>query len=278
MSFLLLPHLRVKDANIHHASFLLGGAPILPSFFLGHALGRAINCECGGVVVVHHYMQGKGEWFKGVFSPQQRRAAAFTFGKNRDRDYSSKNKHALSLQPIAVADLEVSLLFECEGVRSFEAVEDFLRVGRLAGGTFTSFGKPKLFDEITEAQRSISSGFLVLDRRDLLEPSGDKHQGQLFVEALGTVKENREWLSASCVGYATISPIAPRAGVREGYQHAFVEPLVGLIEYRSVRRYSGELADAMWRPEWLAGGVFRVRAGIPGVVAPLVEGAECDPA
>ena len=87
-----------------------------------------------------------------------------------------------------------------------------------------------------------------------------------MVEALGmqpAAEGNDTWLSAACLGYAAITPFEHRGGVRCGYTHAFAEPLVGMVQYRSLRQRRKE-ADAkknlqspaweeetLWRPVWL---------------------------
>ena len=39
----------------------------------------------------------------------------------------------------------------------------------------------------------------------------------------------------TCLGYAGISPWAQRDYARDGLNHLYVEPLVGLIEYKNVK-------------------------------------------
>jgi CRISPR-associated protein Csy2 len=59
------------------------------------------------------------------------------------------------------------------------------------------------------------------------------------------------------LGYATLTEFAARKGAREGYLHAYAEPLVGLVQYVSVHR----LADRplpLWRYAWPREDVFIV--------------------
>ena len=80
-----------------------------------------------GMALIHHNREALGQSFYGVFSPQQRRAAAFTFGKSANgSDYSSKNPHALSLQPVACAHLRVSIIWELEQVAGVVEAREFL--------------------------------------------------------------------------------------------------------------------------------------------------------
>ena len=231
MTFLLIPHLRAQSANIHNASFLLGGPPVLPAYFFAHALGRRLNFKALRVSLVHHYMRPKGQvGGYGVFYPQQRRAASFTYGSSSGRDYSSKNKHALSLQPVATADMCVSLIVECEGLRTLQGIDEILFGAKFSGGAVVSNGKPKTTPSFEEAFDLLTSGYIVMDRRDLLERREGKDQAQLLIDALGSFPSKARgtsWLSATNLGYAAISEFEQRIGSREGYQHAFAEPLVG---------------------------------------------------
>ena len=48
--------------------------------------------------------------------------------------------------------------------------------------------------------------------------------------------------------------------LREGYEHAFAEPLVGLVQYVPIRRCLDEdmVAQSLWRSEWATPDVFRI--------------------
>ena len=77
-----------------------------------------------------------------------------------------------------------------------------------------------------------------------------------MVRTLGEVPDatrGNTWLAAACVGYAAITEFAHRADAREGYTHAFAEPLVGMVQYCSLRQWRRDamLDDAFWRPRWL---------------------------
>lgn len=259
MNYLLIPQIRVQSANAHTCGFLLGGPPVLPSVFFAHALSRKLGCSVTGVALIHHQAVPLGQSF-GVYSPQQRRAAAFTFTNKPARDYSSKNAHALSSQPVACAHLRISLILEVEGLRTIEGVQSFMFGGRLSGGQITAHGAPSFCDTIGEAVEKEQTGFCVIDRRDLMERRDGKNQAMLLVENLGR-QSSRDagdaWLSAACLGYAPVTPFEQREGVREGYDHAFAEPLVGLVQYQSMRSIA-DVQRVIWRPEWLSNGVFRV--------------------
>ena len=137
MSYLVFPRVRVQAANMLSASFLMGGPPVFAAYGLGEALCFHLGggAKVTGMALIHHNREALGQSFYGVFSPQQRRAAAFTFGKSANgSDYSSKNPHALSLQPVACAHLRVSIIWKLEQVAGVMEAREFLHRARLSGG------------------------------------------------------------------------------------------------------------------------------------------------
>ena len=268
MSYLVFPRVRVQAANMLSCSFLVGGPPIFAAYGLGEALCHHLGGKgrVQGVAFIHHHRQALGEPGR-QFMPQQRRGAAFTFDRSiikegKGSDYSSKNKYALSLQPVACAHWLVSLIWELDKVWDEVGACRFLHQARLAGGLITQHGKIVFTETMTEALDCVRNGYIVLDRRDLLEETG-RNQAESLVQALGAVpsaEKDNTWLSATCVGYAAITDFTHRAGVREGYLHAFAEPLAGLVQYRSLRQWQnakqGLEEEALWRPRWLQNDVF----------------------
>ena len=95
-TYLLLPRLRVQGANAQATWWLINSTPVMACTLFGHALGRHLDEPASGVAIVHHTAQLHGEQFR-LFRPEQRRGAVFI----DKTDYSSKNPHALSLQPTA---------------------------------------------------------------------------------------------------------------------------------------------------------------------------------
>ena len=258
MSYLVFPRVRVQAANMLSASFLMGGPPVFAAYGLGEALCFHLGggAKVTGMALIRHHREALGQSFYGVVSPQQRRAAAFTFGKSANgSDYSSKNPHALSLQPVACAHLRVSIIWELEQVAGVKEAREFLHRARLSGGLVTGHGEIVLEDSLEAAFDRVGNGYVVTDRRDMLEDKG-KNQAELLVEALGaqpSAGEDNTWLSATCLGYAAITSFEHRGGARCGFPHAVAEPLVGMGQYRALRQWRKEAdtEEALWRPVWL---------------------------
>lgn len=265
MSYVLIPYLKVQTANFQSSGLLMGGAPLMAAAMMSHHLARQIGSEDLGFYYVHHDTQRLGGEAYGRFTPAQRRGAVF-IGKH---DYSSKNKYALSLQPTASCHLLLSLVIEFDDPRpDLESLEHTLRRSRFAGGQILEFGKIQSFDHTDEALQQVGSGFLLLDRQDLLHNyqqaygvnrlqafsqllahrSVRKDSNQIVLEHLP--EETLGWLSATTLGYALLEqPNTERTGVRHANPqaltaHAFAEPLTGLIQYQSLNDVLNDYALA----------------------------------
>lgn len=258
-AYLLIPSIRVQSANIVSSQIAVGGPPVTAALMFAHAMALKadLGVEVLGVALIHHSIEPLGQWFYGVFYPQQRRAAAFTFTNSPAKDYSSKNKQALSLQPTASAHMRISLIIELDRpVTAPDSVSRFLGSAKFSGGVVTGHDSIAQFDEMDDALEHVQTGFAVLDRRDLLDPSHCANPAQAMVESLGRARESGDedsWLSATCVGYAAITDFEAKQGAREGYPHAFAEPLVGMVQFRSMRQLDVPSERLIWRSHWVSG-------------------------
>ena len=265
MQYLVLPHAHVQTANFCNTNFLIGGPQLGAAYGLGQSVCFRIGGEARvtGFMLVHHDIQPLGETVKGIFWPQQRRGASYTYERTQDSDYSNGNKHVLSLQPTATAHLDASLVWEVEGLDDINGAVRLLDAAKFAGGLITSHGRIFVSDSPFDAVEQISTGWIVADRRDLLE-SHEANQLEKMLHALGTADPENSWLSATCVGYAPVTPFAARTGSREGYESAFAEPLVGMVQYVPLRKFiknEAENAKVLWSPNWTGdlGDVFLLR-------------------
>jgi CRISPR-associated protein Csy2 len=288
LTYLLIPRLQVQGANAQATWWLVNSTPVMACTMFGHALGRHLNQPATGVAILHHATQLHGEQF-GYFRPEQRRGAVFI-----DKvDYSSKNKHALSLQPTATFSGEFSLIVRFGEMAevSLAKVEEFLLRARLAGGQIIEHGQCRMTTP-KELSQHVRSGYWLIDRRDLMR----KADGEDWLDVLlrvtaqpdwrkradaaspvasgneddGVDHEDEEdpwqftatrtplpasWMVATNLGYALLTSVVPRAGAREGYPHAFAEPLVGPVQYVSVRQF-GDRPLPVWQPGWPRDDVF----------------------
>lgn len=57
------------------------------------------------------------------------------------------------------------------------------------------------------------------------------------------------WLSATSLGYSLINEPTERVNARDGYPHAFAEPLLGLVQYRFIRQTDNAKLP-FWQGKW----------------------------
>jgi CRISPR-associated protein Csy2 len=258
MSYLVIPRIRVQNANAQPAWWMIAPPPMTAYAGFSHALALALGWgKCLGFGVVHHDIQFLGEFEgEGTFLPHQFRAASFI-----DKgDYSDKNKYALSSQPTARCHLTVSLVIkydEDDGVDLESAFPRFMRGARLAGGTIVDHGKASLQDSMEAVIKHLKTGHAIFERQDLMVmQEGERDMldvvlrltdPQLRFEARNKLpsadrekpdeeEDSHSWLMPSTLGYLAISPFQNRKNVRGDLPHAFAEPLVGMVQYRTLRR------------------------------------------
>ncbi|EXR50322.1 type I-F CRISPR-associated protein Csy2 [Acinetobacter baumannii] len=264
--YVVIPRMRVQNANMQTNGFLLGGVPLFTANMFAHHLARQLGTQEQGIIYIHHDQQRLGGQAYGRFTPAQRRGAVF-IGK---KDYSSKNKYALSLQPTASCHLEFSLVIKFSSSRiSPEKLTNILKRSRFAGGQIIDFLEIKIHaeNELETALKKIKTGFAILDRQDLLIEYQQRKQinrVQAFTQLLALKADalraffndqNLSWISATNLGYALLEPLTDqRAGIRqaqdqENTAHAYAEPLTGIIQYFSlgeILRRNTEAEDDTW--------------------------------
>lgn len=262
MNYLYLPRIMVQAANAHATSWLVNTAPVMALNMFAHNLGRNLDAFPDGVAVIHHDAQllgEKGSAFYGRLHPQQRRGATFINGE----DYSNKNPHALSLQPTATCHLTLSLVLSFGDAIDIDAVNDFMKSARIAGGQVIDCGNPEIIGDEEKLRRRLKTGFWLIERPDLMKIQDDPLDA--IIKATGFRQDAPEpgalpnsWLVPTVLGYAAITGFQKRGGVREGYPHAFCESLVGLVQYVSLREY-GERPIPFWHHQWLHDDVFIIK-------------------
>ena len=264
--YVVIPRMRVQNANMQTNGILLGGVPLFAANMFAHHLARQLGTQEEGIIYIHHDQQRLGGQAYGRFTPAQRRGAVF-IGK---KDYSSKNKYALSLQPTASCHLEFSLVIKFSSSRiSPEKLTNILKRSRFAGGQIIEFLEITTHaeNELETALKKIKTGFAILDRQDLLIEYQQRKQinrVQAFTQLLALKADalraffndqNLSWISATNLGYALLEPLTDqRAGIRQAQDqettaHAYAEPLTGIVQYFSlgeILRKNTEAEDDSW--------------------------------
>lgn len=264
--YVVIPRMRVQNANMQSNGLLLGGVPLFAANMFAHHLARQLGTQEQGIIYIHHDQQRLGGQAYGRFTPAQRRGAVF-IGK---KDYSSKNKYVLSLQPTASCHLEFSLVIKFSSSRiSPEKLTNILKRSRFAGGQIIEFLDITTHaeNELEAALKKIKTGFAILDRQDLLVEYQQRRQinrVQAFTQLLALKADalraffndqNLSWISATNLGYALLEPLTDqRAGIRQAQDqettaHAYAEPLTGIVQYFSlgeILRKNTEAEDDTW--------------------------------
>lgn len=264
--YVVIPRMRIQNANMQTNGLLLGGVPLFAANMFAHHLARQLGTTDEGIIYIHHDQQRLGGQAYGRFTPAQRRGAVF-IGK---KDYSSKNKYALSLQPTASCHLEFSLVIKFSSSRiSPEKLTNILKRSRFAGGQIIEFLEITTHaeNELETALKKIKTGFAILDRQDLLIEYQQRKQinrVQAFTQLLALKADalrtffndqNLSWISATNLGYALLEPLTDqRAGIRQAQDqettaHAYAEPLTGIVQYFSlgeILRKNTEAEDDTW--------------------------------
>jgi CRISPR-associated protein Csy2 len=290
--YLLIPRLRVQGANAQAAWWLINSAPVMACTMFGHALGRHLGKPATGVAIIHHAAQLHGEYFYGRLRPEQRRGAVFI--NKDDYSSKNKYALSLQPTASFSGEFSLIIEFEEMAEIDLAKVREFLFKARLAGGQIIKHDECELIKpgDRDKWEKRIRPGFWLIDRRDLMQktegedwldvllritarperrkteaaspaPASDAESEIADDEDAGDWLDRppvraslpSAWLIATTLGYALLTPTATRAGVREGYPHAFAEPLVGPAQYVSFYRF-GDRALPIWRPHWPRDDVF----------------------
>lgn len=239
MSYILIPRIEVFGANAQSAYTVVSGPS--PLAYLGFARkllidlrgGDATDTECVKVAILHHDMEMRGE-HSYHFKPSQLRGAALTTGKNgKSNDYVAGGI-SMSLQPVALCNLTVSLILTGFGDFTAEQIDDAARNLRIAGGHIRDFGRIRCFDSTDAVVRRVGNGYFMAERRDLLDvPSTDKIR--TLLTAISKREEGDGWLIPINLGFLQITEFTQKDGSRGSFPHAYAEPLLGFVQYKTRR-------------------------------------------
>jgi len=266
--YLVIHRLRVAHANALSAWWLMATPSPMTLYGFSRAVSLQTKTPVHRFAITHHDVQwlaqsrwnsffekkpygGREEydwdyrfWNQKIL-PQQ--AQGSTFFNERDHIGSG---FAKGLQPTARAHFTLSLVWDVGpfGSVDIEAIQDFLWSGRMGGGSIVDHGTVKICQHVSEVHRAIGGGFWVVDRRDLVEErmrrdgcDGAEAMVRLLAEHRRMPEDEKNskkapWLSPNVVGYAALEAPTTRVGVRQGVEHAYAEPLVGLTQYQPLRR------------------------------------------
>lgn len=228
--YLEIKNISVQRVNMQTSYLTLNSAFIMPAVLLTQALSHKTGLTVKGVSYVHHKFQPLMETFENVVRPQQRKAATFI----NKKDYSAKNKYALSSQPTASGHLMMSLILEVDDTEiDMKKVEYFFKCGRFAGGEIKSFNSIKILDSLTES--NIKSGYYLIDRTDLMDKEDTLGSFISVLKSKVEKEKENEWLTPFVKGYLLLNRPKTTPGAREDIDVAFSEPALSIAQFKTIR-------------------------------------------
>lgn len=268
--WLVLPRLQVRSMNAQPAWWCVGAPGPMAACGLAHKLLEGSE-DLKGVAMIWHHFELRGEHIRSGPSstfidihPHQHRAAALI----NDDDYASGSK-TLAGQPTVRGDGIVTLILALDGQAGvdLEAIEQQLNSGRLAGGNIVehqfkvnaarrSPHRHLLHNEWATLTQHVRSGHAFVDRSELIEQAmsnGAKDPLSAFLQC--TQRASAPWLTPYLAGYYALTAVQPRRMARDAHPHAFVEPLIGLGQFLSVR--GGVIP--FWDYATDVDGIYRIR-------------------
>lgn len=253
--------MEISNANAQPVWWMVSAPSMTAYAGFAHALARALGATGHeGVAVIHHEIQFLGEHIREkhveIFHPQQFMAAGFI-----DNSDYAKGSKSLSSQPTVRCHLKVSLIIAMgDDIKiSPHKIEAFLRGARLAGGSLVKYHRTCCDIETHKGCADyVGSGYVIIERQDLMcKNSEDRDCIDTFLRVtrrytnswnnnskpIDCQNNDNAWVVPTCLGYVGISPLEKRNKVRNELPHLYVEPLIGLVQYKNIREAELEL----WR-------------------------------
>ncbi|MFC1851708.1 type I-F CRISPR-associated protein Csy2 [candidate division CSSED10-310 bacterium] len=279
---LLLPHIRVQNANALSSPFTIGFPAMTAWLGAVHALQRRLNAvdlvnvNFCGVAVISHDIElqtkiGKGDFVHSIVVPKRppstrKELTGFIAGS------------APSFIEHARCHLDVSLLIEYVGINKddeqafIEQVTHHLNTSmKIAGGDILSFQKPMLYrveegidTELQKLIRKLMPGYAIVERRDLLIEAME--QGRDVIDAMldylavhyhcerddeGNVtwtssRKTSGWIVPIATGFHGITELGHAINQRDpDIPHRFAESVVTLGEF-CMPHLIHSLDDILW--------------------------------
>jgi len=271
---LLLPHIRVHNANALSSPFTIGFPAMTALLGAIHALQRKLNTyglenvAFNSAAVVSHEMdlqtyKGPGDYVSSIIGT----------GNPLDKDGERP-----SFIEEARCHLDVSLLVEHIGL-SKDDEEEFIKQithhlntsMKIAGGDILSFQSPQLFrieegddKELRRLTRRLMPGYAILERRELMVDAMEKGQDALdalldYLAVHHICEQDKEgnvtwtskrktagWIVPIATGFHGISELGQAKNQRDPETpHRFAESVVTLGEFRMPHRIHS-LDEILW--------------------------------
>jgi hypothetical protein len=258
MDIFVIKGIRAQRANIQQTNYLVAPVPVFAAVMLGHAVAARLGKRDIGVGIIHHSFEPHIEHIPNTNGRLEHHPCQFR-GATGDIASGGSGPTQNSIQPSVTGDLHVSLLL---GIESGASTDDVRRVVetmgvRLAGGKVARQPAVLEAEDLWDGIRQCGRGYWVSDATAVVRERLDK--GMSIVEAvLGHVPGG--WYVPATLGYRALTRFEQRGGARDGLDHAYGEPVVGLVRYQSVfsLREQGQ-RPTLWSHAWVTDSLFLVQ-------------------
>ncbi|BCV63733.1 MULTISPECIES: type I-F CRISPR-associated protein Csy2 [Shewanella] len=282
MNVLILPHLKIHNANALSSPFTIGFPAMTAWLGFVHALERKLS-QAGlsdlmlhSAAVVSHRCdvqthKGEGDFVYSIIgtgNPLEPKA---------EKDKPDGNAVRPSFIEEARCHLDVSLVIEWSGneeqIQQLEFTQQLqavLATMKVAGGDVLSVGKPSIKSVITEENtaqvlRQLMPGYVLIERRDLMIDA--MQQGADAIDALlgyltvhhhceqledqsvvwHSQRKTSGWIVPIATGFQGISPLGEAKNQRDpSVPHRFAESVVTLGEFVMAHKIK-HLDDILWQ-------------------------------
>lgn len=273
MNVLILPHLKIHNANALSSAFTIGFPAMTAWLGFVHALERKLS-QSGlsdlmlhSAAVVSHRCgvqthKGEGDYVYSIIGT----------GNPLDKDGSRS-----AFIEEARCHLDVSLVIEWSGNKDEVQQPEFIQqlqaviaTMKVAGGDVLAVGKPSVKSVITEDDtgrvlRQLMPGYVLIERRDLMIDA--MQQGDDAIDALlgyltvhhhceqledqsvvwHSQRKTSGWIVPIATGFQGISPLSEAKNQRDpSVPHRFAESVVTLGEFVMAHKIK-HLDDILWQ-------------------------------
>jgi len=258
MDIVVIKGIKAQRANIQQTNYLVSPVPVFAAVMLGHAIAARLGKRDIGVGIVHHSCDLHIEHIPNTNGWIESHPCQFR-GATGDIASGGSGPTQNSAQPSVTGDLNVSLIL---GMESGASISDVRKVVesmglRLAGGKVPHPPSVLEADSLWDAIKQCGRGYWISDATPVVRDRLDK--GMSIVEAvLGDVEGG--WYVPATLGYRALTRFEQRPGARDGLDHAYGEPVVGLVQYQSVFSLRDKgFRPVLWSHGWVTDSLFVVR-------------------
>lgn len=201
-------------------------------------LQSGVGLASGVAFIVHDYSD------RGVTDEYGK--LTYAMQRSAERDVSGVN--GLSQIDLPRCDLSATLLFRIssDNARRLDAFASALPV-RFGGGRVDwTTARIMLFDQLSDAMVRVAPGAAMIEHA-MPDVTIDG-----LISKLSRAAGSKGWFTASLLGYQLLETPVDRPGARSGLPHAYADPLLGVVEWKSfyALRRTGGAGLTFWSPKW----------------------------